>query len=107
MVKLTRADRPVYSGIRQCGMIMADEPVDGTDVFRVHLPDAVGERLRREFERAPDSDDHLEALLARLVQASSKLTLDVLKCLLRFRAAPQAPSALLLTGMPIDKDLPP
>ena len=107
MLELTRADRPIYSAVRQCGMIMANEPVYGTDVFRVHLPDAAGERLRREFERAPDSDDDLEASLARLVQASAKIPLDVLRCLLRFRAAPQAPSALLLTGMPIDKDLPP
>jgi L-asparagine oxygenase len=88
-------------------MVMPNEPVSDTDVFRVHLPEAAGEHLRREFELVSDRDDDLEALLARLVQASSKIPLDILKCLLRFRAAPQAPSAILLTGMPIDEDLPP
>jgi L-asparagine oxygenase len=104
--ELTRADPLIYSGIRQRGMVMVNEPVCGTDLLRVHLPDAVSERLRREFEQAPDCDDDLEALLARLVQASTQLPLDILKCLLRFRAAPQAPSALLLTGMPIDEYIP-
>ena len=86
---------------------MPNEPVCDTDVFRVHLPEAAGRRLRREFELVSDRDDDLETLLARLVQASSKIPLDILKCLLRIRAAPQAASALLLTGMPIDEDLPP
>jgi L-asparagine oxygenase len=86
---------------------MAHERLCGTDIFRLDLPDAVGECLRREFKQASEEEDDLESLLARLVQMTSKIPLDILKCLLRLRAAPSAPSALLLTGMPIDEDLPP
>jgi L-asparagine oxygenase len=86
---------------------MAHERLSGTDIFRLDLADAVGECLRREFRQASEEEDDLESLLARLVQTTSKIPLDILKCLLRFRAAPSAPSALLLTGMPIDGDLPP
>jgi L-asparagine oxygenase len=104
---MTRAVSLIYAEIRSCGNVMANERLCGTDVFRIHLPDAVGECLRREFKQVSEEEDDLESLLARLVQSSSKIPLDILKCVLQMRAAPFAPSALLLTGMPIDEDLPP
>ena len=63
----------------------------------------VGECLRLEFKQASEEEGDLELLLARFVQSSSKIPLDILKCVLRMRAAPFAPSALLLAGMPIDE----
>lgn len=86
---------------------MATQPFSDTEMLQIHLPHEAGERLRHEFERAAEFRHDPETLLARLVQVSATLPLDALKCLLRFRAEPQAPSALLLTGVPIDEDLPP
>jgi L-asparagine oxygenase len=76
-------------------------------VFTLQVPHAVRRRLHREFRRLPPAAKDLEGLLAGLLQAASQVPRDFLRQLLWFRASPQAPGALLLTGMPIDEDLPP
>ena len=75
-------------------------------VLRLHLSDASGRALRAEFERLEDIGDGSEGELAALLQTASNLPVDLLTQLLWFRAAPQAPSALLISGLPIDEDLP-
>lgn len=81
---------------------------DGTtDVLRVALPEAAGHSLRRAFERLPTVEEDLETLLAGLLRAATHLPLDAVAALLRFRAAPKGPAALVVTGMPIDEQLPP
>jgi L-asparagine oxygenase len=76
-------------------------------VLGIHLAAAVSARLRHRFEQLPAREEDVESFLARLVQTASDLPLDVLRCLLWFRAAPEAPGALLLTGVPIGENIPP
>jgi L-asparagine oxygenase len=46
------------------------------------------------------------SLLAQLWQASSILPVEIVQDLLTYQADPSAPAALLMTGVPIDVDLP-
>jgi L-asparagine oxygenase len=76
-------------------------------VLRVNLTDEVAAELHSEFRRLPNFSDDVESALAELLGAAALLPIDLRKQLLRFRAAPDAPGALLITGLPIDGDLPP
>ena len=88
---------------------IAGEPaaVAARDVPRVALDPAVGEALRRELELLPAFSGDLDELLAGLLQATALLPRAAVASLLRFRASPDAPGALLVSGLPIDRDLPP
>jgi len=92
-------------------MAVAGEPaaVAARDVPRVALDPAVGEALRRELSLLPSAaaSGDIDELLAGLIQATALLPRDAVASLLRFRAAPDAPSALLVSGLPVDRDLPP
>lgn len=77
------------------------------EVARIALNPTARGRLQRELQRLPAAGDDLDGLLAALLQAASHLPLDAVRGLLRFRAAPQAPGAVLLTGLPVGEDLPP
>ena len=75
-------------------------------MLRVDLPEAVtGDLYGALNDLSPSGED--EALLACLLQATSHLPLALVAALLRARAAVDAPSTLLVTGMPVDADLPP
>jgi L-asparagine oxygenase len=75
---------------------------------RVALDRAVGEALRRELELLPATASHdLDELLAGLIQATAVVPREAVASLLHFRSSPGAPSALLLSGLPVDRDLPP
>jgi L-asparagine oxygenase len=73
----------------------------------VSLPDTAAARLSSEFGRLPTAEEDLEALLAALLATARELPLEVIESLLRLRADPRAPGALLVRGMPVDDDLPP
>lgn len=76
-------------------------------MLRVDLAEDVAAKLRAKFDRLPTASADVEAVLAELLGAAALLPVDLLKQLLEFRAAPRAPGALLVTGLPIDRDLPP
>ena len=76
-------------------------------MLRVDLPEEVTAELHSEFERMPSASDDVETVLAELLGAAALLPVALRKQLLRFRAAPDAPGALLVTGLPIDHELPP
>ena len=91
-------------------MVVAGEraAVAARDVPRVALDPAVGEALRRELELLPaTASGDLDELLAGLIQTTALMPRDAVASLLRFRASPDAPSALLVSGLPVDRDLPP
>jgi L-asparagine oxygenase len=91
-------------------MAIAGEPavVAARDVPRVALDPAVAEALRRELELLPTAaSEDLDELLAGLIQATALLPREAVANLLRFRASPRSPSALLVSGLPVDRDLPP
>ena len=73
----------------------------------VHVPEAVAARLSDAFAQVPTGEEHVEELLAALVATAGELPVNALEALLRLRADPAAPGALLLTGLPTDTDLPP
>jgi len=74
----------------------------------VDLSDTGAARLGSEFGRLPTGEENLEELLAGLLAtAVCELPHELIKPVLRLRADPQAPGALLVTGMPVDDDLPP
>jgi len=81
-------------------------PPTAAPVIRIDLPDEVTQQLGVHFARlsGPCATD---VLLAHALQASAFLPTDLVRQVLFFRAAPQAPGALLITGLPIDPDLPP
>jgi L-asparagine oxygenase len=81
-------------------------PAQTADVLRVRLPAAARDRLRDAFDELPAVEENLEALLAGLLQATAAMPRNLLGHLLRFRAAPDAPAGLLVSGMPIDEPLP-
>ncbi len=89
--------------------VAAGEPTPpaALDVARVAIDPASSEALRLELERLPAAPEDVEELLAGLVHAAALLPREVIRNLLRFRASPHAPGALLLTGLPTDRDLPP
>lgn len=64
-------------------------------------------RMREELTALPPASDD-ENLLALLLKASTSiLPVDALASILRFRADPRGPAALLISGLPVDDDLPP
>jgi L-asparagine oxygenase len=76
-------------------------------MLRIDLPDDITERLRSAFAEPLAGPGGAEQLLARLLQACSILPVDTVRHLLAFRASPYADPALLITGLPVDDDLPP
>jgi L-asparagine oxygenase len=76
-------------------------------LLRVDLPTAVTDDLRRALLALPVPAQGLGELLARLLQVTGRLPVELLSALLTFRAAVDAPSTLLVTGVPVDADLPP
>lgn len=62
--------------------------------------------LHRIFADLPRSIDTGQ-LLAHLVQAGAVLPVHAVQRLLEFRSSPYAPAAILITGLPVDDDLPP
>src|SRR5687768_7539351 len=76
-------------------------------MLHVRLPEDLTTQLHRHFVSLVSSPDDIDSQLARLLQTSALFPVDFLKNLLAYRAAPQAPDALLISGMPIDADLPP
>lgn len=76
-------------------------------MLRIDLPCHVTGLLRDAFTGAPARLDDTEHLLAWLLQACGLLPLSALRQVLAFRASPHAESALLITGLPVDDDLPP
>jgi L-asparagine oxygenase len=75
-------------------------------MLRIELPQESATQLQRHFASLASSPGETDALLAGLLQTASRFPVDFLQSLLAFRAAPHAPGALLITGMPIDADLP-
>jgi len=74
-------------------------------MLQIQLTAACADRLLAAFAALPPwppTDRHL----AHLVQAASALPTEVVEQLLTFRAAPKATPAVLVTGVPIDEDLP-
>jgi L-asparagine oxygenase len=75
-------------------------------MLRIDLDDDVTQRLFDAFERLPPADD-LDDTLADLLAIGSCLPQPALRQILRFRGSPYAPSGMLVTGLPVDRDLPP
>jgi L-asparagine oxygenase len=73
----------------------------------VDLPNDVTARLRRAFSELLPVMGDTEQLLVRLLQASALLPVEKLKRIMTFRASQYADSAMLVSGLPIDEDLPP
>lgn len=73
----------------------------------VHVSDAAAARLKGAFMRSSLAGENLERLLAGLLNTAPELPREVVELVLRLRADPQAPGTLLITGMPLDDDLPP
>ena len=76
-------------------------------MLRVDLAEAVTTDLHRALKTLSVPGEGLEPLLASLLQVTSLLPFEFLSALLTLRAAVDAPGTLLVTGMPIDADLPP
>lgn len=74
-------------------------------MLRIDLSEDVTQQLERHFARLSPQCD-MDTFLAYLLQAASLLPIEIVKQLLLFRAAPHAPGAMLVTGMPVDRDLP-
>lgn len=62
--------------------------------------------LRQAFAGIPQSAD-TGRLLAHLVRAGAALPVEAVQRLLEFRSSPYASAAALITGLPVDRDLPP
>jgi L-asparagine oxygenase len=75
-------------------------------MLRIDLSDDVTLRLHKHLASQPGRLSELENLLPRLLQSSALLPFAGVKTLSRFRADPAAPAALLVTGVPLDRDLP-
>lgn len=76
-------------------------------MLRIDLPEHVTCRLGSTFAGLSASSGDTEHMLARLLQACSLLPAGALRQLLAFRASPCADPSLLITGLPVDDDLPP
>jgi L-asparagine oxygenase len=76
-------------------------------ILRIDLPDAVRSALGRHLADVCRPWVPVEDVLPQLVQASALLPLEVVRDVMSFRADPHADAALLVTGLPIDPDLPP
>lgn len=75
-------------------------------LHRIDLPDDVTWQLRERLSALPSTLSETEPLLAQLLQTSSILPVEIVQDLLTYRADHRAPAALLMTGVPIDLDLP-
>jgi L-asparagine oxygenase len=75
-------------------------------MLHIALPHETTTGLHRAFAGLPRSLDTAQ-LLARLVQAGAVLPVEAVQRLLEFRSSPYAPAAMLITGLPVDDDLPP
>jgi L-asparagine oxygenase len=74
----------------------------------IGIPVAGTVQLRRALQDLPaPAEGDRDETLARLLQVSARLPVDVLSATLRLRAAVDTPGALLITGLPVDPDLPP
>jgi L-asparagine oxygenase len=78
----------------------------GGEMLHIDLPADITLRLREHLSALSPTPSEIEPLLARLLQASSILPVEIVHDLLTYRADPRAPAALLMTGLPIDLDLP-
>jgi L-asparagine oxygenase len=76
-------------------------------MLRIDLPRAVTDRLRALYAGAPALSADTDEMLAYLLQSVAALPVDVVRRILAFRASPYADPALLITGLPVDLDLPP
>jgi L-asparagine oxygenase len=76
-------------------------------MLRIDLPDHVTDRLRGAFASLLPFSGDGEQLLTQLFQACCLLPAETLRQLLSFRASPYADPAVLITGLPVDDDLPP
>lgn len=76
-------------------------------MLRIDLPDDATSRLHEHLAGQPGQLSEIEDVLPRLLQSSAVLPFAGVKTLLKFRADPAAPAALLVTGVPVDRDLPP
>jgi L-asparagine oxygenase len=76
-------------------------------MFRIDLPDEVTGRIRETCTRLLASFPDVEELLADLLPVAGLLPREARRQLMLFRASPFAPGAILITGLPIDRDLPP
>lgn len=75
-------------------------------MLHIDLPQDATTSLHRMFAGLPSSMD-TPRLLAHMVQAGAVLPMDAVQRLLEFRASAYAPAAMLITGLPVDRDLPP
>src|SRR5690349_3274918 len=75
-------------------------------MLHIDLPQDTTTSLHRAFAGLPRSIDTAQ-LLAHLVRAGAVLPVDAVRRLLEFRSSPYASSAMLITGLPVDDDLPP
>lgn len=75
-------------------------------MLRIDLAEGIAANLHAKFDRVAPAFGDVEALLAELLGAAALLPVDLLKQLLEFRASPRAPGALLISGLPVDRDLP-
>jgi L-asparagine oxygenase len=75
-------------------------------MLRIELPERTTAELYQRFHAVSAHGDEIESLLPDLVQCSAFLPRDLLRELLAFRTAPHAPGALLITGLPVDANLP-
>lgn len=76
-------------------------------MLRVDLPASVTEQLHAALKTMPAPSPPMELPLAGLLRLSNQLPTEILATILSFRAAVDVPGTLLITGMPIDHDLPP
>ncbi len=76
-------------------------------MLRIGLPDAVTDDLYETFAALPLLLTDSNRLLARLLEIFAVLPVSAREQLLAFRSSPHAPTAALISGLPIDRDLPP
>jgi len=76
-------------------------------MLRIELPEDVTQRLYEALEGLSPSEDREQETLADLLTIGALIPRGALQQILAFRASPYAPSAMLLSGLPIDDDLPP
>jgi L-asparagine oxygenase len=74
---------------------------------RVDLPERITDDLRQALGEFADDPVGLEEYLATLLRQVGRLPVELVSALLGLRAAVSAPGTLLVTGLPIDVDLPP
>lgn len=76
-------------------------------MLKIDLQEDVTGRLQEALAQLPAFPGDTEQLLADLLPTCALLPREARRQLLLFRASPYAPSAMLITGLPIDRDLPP